>query len=217
MDKRALQDWVREYGLKADDPLYGAYLAVQASAQGAEAATQALGKIQAAIDRIPVAAEQAPRIAEELAALRKAVEASDARTERLHAEFERQGEHLLKMLQRTSDRIFLNERHERKERIDAIAREIGERLDRPSRSWFGVVLVLCVTCLFAGGWFEHETLEIHHRIAPHPIAYLPSGKPDCVPVQGGREACVIVPRRGSPYVKSVGRQARHAASWSVYF
>jgi hypothetical protein len=195
MDKRALQDWAREYGMKADDPLYGAFLAAEASTQGAEAATQALGEIQAAIDRIPVAAEQAPRIVEEIAALRKAVEASDARAERLHAEFGRQGEHFLKMLKLTSDRIFLNERQERQERIAAIAREVGERLDRPSRSYFGFVLILCIASLLAGGWFEHETLEIHHRIAPRAIAYLPSGKPDCVPVQGGREACVIVPRR----------------------
>jgi len=191
MDKRALQDWAREYGLKADDPLYGAYLAAQAAAQGAETSTQALADIKAAIDRIPVAAEQAPRIAEELAALRKAVEASDARTERLHAEFERQGEHFLKMLKATSDRVFLNERQERKERIEAIAKEIGERMERPSRSYFGLVLVLCAACLFFGGWFEHETLELHHEIAPRPITYLPSGKPDCIPVKGGQEACFI--------------------------
>jgi len=195
MSKHDLQIWARDYGLKADDPLYGAYLAAEASAQGAEAATQALEKIQAAIDRIPVAAEQAPRIVEELTALRKAVEASDASAVRLHAEFGRQGEHFLKMLALTADRLFLTEARERKERIESIAREIGQRLDRPPRSYFGIVLVLLVACLFAGGWFEHETLEIHHLISPHPIAYLPSGKPDCVPVQGGREACVIVPRR----------------------
>jgi hypothetical protein len=191
MDKLALQDWAREYGLKADDPLYGAFLAAEAAAQGAETSTQALADIKAAIDRIPVAAEQAPRMVEELAALRKAVEASDARTERLHADFERQSEHFLKMLKLTSDRIFLNERQERKERIEAIAKEIGERMERPSRSYFGLVLVLCAACLFFGGWFEHETLELHHEIAPRPITYLPSGKPDCIPVKGGQEACFI--------------------------
>jgi hypothetical protein len=191
MSKHDLQNWARDYGLKADDPLYGAYLAAEAAAQGADAATQALEKIQAAIDRIPVAAEQAPHIAGELAALRGAIEASKGESERLLGEFERQGEHLLKMLQHTSDRIFLNERQERKERIDAIAREIGEHLDRPSRSSFGLVLVLCVACLFAGGWFEHESLKLHHEIAPRPIAYLPNGKPDCVPVHSNsrREAC----------------------------
>jgi len=193
MSKHDLQNWARDYGLKADDPLYGAYLAAQASAQGAETSTQALTEIKAAIDRIPVAAEQAPRIAEELAALRGAIEASRDESGRLLGEFERQGEYFLKMLKTTSDRIFLNERQERKERIDAIAREIGERMDRPSRSWFGVVLILCVACLFAGGWFEHENLELHHEIAPHPVAYLPSGEPDCISTQGGREACLLAP------------------------
>jgi len=192
MDKRTLQDWARDYGLKADDPLYGAYLAAQAAAQGAETSTQALTEIKAAIDRIPVAAEQAPRIVEELAALRGGIEASRAESERLLGEFEREGDHLLKMLKLTSDRIFLAEKRERRERIDAIAREILDRVERPSKSHFGLVLALCTACFFTGGWLEHESLKLRHEIAPRPIAYRANGRPDCVHVQGGREACFTI-------------------------
>jgi len=184
---------VADRGMDKDDPVLDLFVAAETVKDAAHTIEKALKDGVAQVRESLAEGQHSQRIVEELAALRGAIEASDARAERLLSEFEYKGEHLLKMLKATSDRIFLNERQERKERIEAIAKEIGERLDRPSRPWFGVVLVLCVACLFFGGWFEHEALELHHEIAPRPIAYLPSGKPDCISTQAGREACLLAP------------------------
>ena len=182
---------VADRGMDKDDPVLDLFVAAETVKDAATTIEKALNDGVAQVRESLAEGQHSPHIVEEIAALRGVIEASRAESGRLLGEFERQGDHLLKMLKLTSDRIFLNEMHERKERIEAIVREVGERLDRPSRSYFGFVLVLCVACLFAGGWFEYETLKVHHWIAPHPIAVLPSGKPDCIPAQGGQEACFI--------------------------
>jgi len=183
---------VADRGMDKDDPVLDLFVAAETVKDAAHTIEKALKDGVAQVRESLAEGQHSPRIVEEIAALRGAIEASKGESERLLGEFERQGDHLLKMLKATSDRVFLNERQERKERIEAIAREVGERMERPSRSWFGVILILCAACLFLGGWFEHETLELHHEITPRPISYLPSGKPDCVPVRGGREACFTI-------------------------
>jgi hypothetical protein len=188
---RDLEVWAKGYGLKPDDPLYGAYLAAKAAGQGAEASIQALADVQAAIAQIPAAAEQGPRIVEGLAELRERVDALKSRSERLLNEFERHGEHHMRMPDLTTRRVFLTEKGERQERIKAIAKEVREAAERPPRSSFVVAVVLLLACLFAGGWLERENLRLHHQIAPAPITYLPSGKLECIPVQGGQKACFI--------------------------
>jgi hypothetical protein len=188
---RDLETWAKDYGLKSDDPLYGAFLAAKAAAQGAEKSAQALTGVQAAIEKIPAAAENGSRIVEGLAALRDRVDALESRAERLLDDFERHGEHHMKMLDLTTKRVFLTEQRERQERIEAIAKEVRESAERPPRSYFMAVVTLLIVSLFVGGWLEHENLRLHHQIAPAPIVYLPSGKPDCIRVQGGWEACFI--------------------------
>jgi hypothetical protein len=183
---------VADRGMDKDDPVLDLFVAAETVKDAAHTIEKALKDGVAQVRESLAEGQHSPRIVEELAVLRGAIEASRAESGRLLGEFERQGDHLLKILKLTSDRIFLTERRERRERIDAIAREILDRVERPSKSHFGLVLALCAACFFTGGWLEHESLKLRHEIAPRPIAYRANGRPDCVHVQDGREACFTI-------------------------
>lgn len=179
-DLNQLKQWARDYNLKPDDPLWGAYQAGLTAAKSAEAAAKALADIHAAIAAIPIAAERAPKIQQELVALRKQVESLDRKSEKLTREFGSQAQLLLGRAER-----------EQRERIYAIGKEFRNSLDRPPRSYLFWVVALVVVSLGFGGWFQNEVLILHHRIAPAPIAVRPSGQPDCVKTQDGQTVCLL--------------------------
>ena len=179
-----VESWARKWSVKEDDPLYGAILAVRESRASAAQAAQALEEIRAAIAQIPVAAEKIPKIieaittlSEEVRALTKAADKSLTEQRELLSRYETHTDHFLKMAR-------LEEAGERRERVDAIAREVMSRINKNAlksstlENWKFSVIIVAFVMVFVGG----SLLTTYHLQAVGRL--LPQGM-SCQAVTGG--------------------------------